>query len=71
MISADQTGVQAAVASTVPSCRAAPGDARQSEYARGGTLADLAAYDVHHARVTGPREPSTGIKPSWPWWTRS
>lgn len=35
----------------------------ESEYARGGTLAYLAAYDVHRAQVTGRCEPSTGIKP--------
>ena len=35
----------------------------ESEYARGGTLAYLAAYDVHHARVMGRCERSTGIKP--------
>ena len=35
----------------------------ESEYARGGTLAYLAAYDVHHARVIGRCEPTTGIKP--------
>jgi transposase len=45
----------------------APGPRRpmraESEYARGGTLAYLAAYDVHRARVMGRCEPSTGIKP--------
>jgi transposase len=35
----------------------------ESEYARCGTLAYLAAYDVHRARVLGRCEPSTGIKP--------
>jgi transposase len=35
----------------------------ESEYARGGTLAYLAAYDVHQARVMGRCEPSTGIQP--------
>jgi hypothetical protein len=35
----------------------------ESEYRRYGTLAYLAAYDVHHARVMGRCEPSTGIKP--------
>lgn len=33
------------------------------EYSRGGTLAYLAAYDVHHARVIGQCAPSTGIAP--------
>lgn len=35
----------------------------ESEYRRHGTLAYLAAYDVHHARVIGHRAPSTGIAP--------
>ena len=35
----------------------------ESEYHRHGTLAYLAAYDVHRARVFGRCEPSTGIKP--------
>ena len=33
------------------------------EYRRGGTLAYLAAYDVHHARVIGTIAPTTGIAP--------
>lgn len=33
------------------------------EYDRGGALAYLAAYDVHHARVFGRCEPRTGIRP--------
>lgn len=35
----------------------------ESEYTRGGTLAYLAAYDVHRARVFGRCEPTTGIVP--------
>ena len=35
----------------------------ESEYRRHGTLAYLAAYDVHHARVIGHRAPTTGIEP--------
>ena len=35
----------------------------ESEYVRCGTLAYLAAYDVHRAQVMGRCEPSTGIKP--------
>src|SRR3984893_483695 len=35
----------------------------ESEYRRHGTLAYLAAYDVHHARVIGHCAPSTGIEP--------
>ena len=33
------------------------------EYRRGGTLAYLAAYDVHHAHVIGHIAPTTGIEP--------
>jgi hypothetical protein len=44
-----------------------PGTARMMrinhEYERGGALAYLAAYDVHHARVFGRCAPSTGIAP--------
>lgn len=35
----------------------------ESEYRRHGTLAYLAAYDVHHARVMGQCAPTTGIEP--------
>ncbi|MFE1408734.1 IS630 family transposase [Streptomyces sp. NPDC058770] len=45
----------------------APGQARATrvnhEYGRGGALAYLAAYDVHHAWVFGRTEPRTGIDP--------
>lgn len=42
-----------------------PGRTRrvEFEYRRGGTLAYLAAYDVHHARVIGRCAPTTGIVP--------
>ena len=44
-----------------------PGKARmmrvEHEYARGGALAYLAAYDVHQANVFGSCAASTGIKP--------
>lgn len=33
------------------------------EYRRGGTLAYLAAWDVHHARLFGRVEEKTGIEP--------
>jgi hypothetical protein len=33
------------------------------EYQRGGTLAYLAAWDVHHARIFGRCEQKTGIEP--------
>jgi hypothetical protein len=35
----------------------------ESEYVRCGTLAYLAAYDVHQAKVMGRCEPTTGINP--------
>ncbi|MFD7283612.1 IS630 family transposase [Streptomyces sp. NPDC059862] len=45
----------------------APGQARamrvNHEYQRGGALAYLAAYDVHHAKVFGRCESKTGIVP--------
>ena len=44
-----------------------PGRARvmrvEHEYDRGGALAYLAAWDVHHARLFGRCEPTTGIEP--------
>lgn len=36
---------------------------REFEYRRGGTLAYLAAYDLHAARVIGHCAPTTGIEP--------
>ncbi len=36
---------------------------QEFEYRRGGTLAYLAAYDVHAARVIGRTAPTTGIEP--------
>lgn len=65
VISADEkTSIQAR-------CRChptlAPGQARAMRvnhtYGRGGALAYLAAYDVHHATVFGRCEPTTGIDP--------
>ncbi len=43
----------------------APGRLRRQEfeYRRGGTLAYLAAYDPHAARVLGRTAPTTGIAP--------
>ena len=65
VLSADEKpGVQARMRVHLP---LPPGPGRamraESEYHRYGTLAYLAAYDVHHARVMGRCEPSTGIKP--------
>jgi transposase len=65
VLSADEKpGVQAR-RRVHPALPAGPGRPMraESEYARGGTLAYLAAYDVHHAKVTGRCEPTTGIKP--------
>lgn len=43
----------------------APGKARrvEFEYERGGTLAYLAAWDVHRAKLFGLCQPTTGIEP--------
>jgi len=65
VLSADEKpGVQARMRLHLP---LPPGPGRamraESEYHRFGTLAYLAAYDVHRARVFGRCEPSTGIKP--------
>jgi hypothetical protein len=65
VLSADEKpGVQARLRIHLP---LPPGQRRavraESEYHRFGTLAYLAAYDVHRARVIGRCEPSTGIKP--------
>ena len=65
VISADEKpGVQARrrIHASVP---AGPGRAQrvEHEYKRGGTLAYLAAYDVHCAQVFGRCEPTTGIVP--------
>jgi transposase len=65
VLSADEKpGVQARMRIHLP---LPPGPGRpvrgESEYRRFGTLAYLAAYDVHRARVFGRCEPSTGIKP--------
>ena len=35
----------------------------EHEYERGGALASLAAWDVHHTRLVGRCEPTTGIAP--------
>ncbi|WP_327092550.1 transposase [Nonomuraea sp. NBC_01738] len=65
VISADEKpGVQARMRIHLPLPPAQGRAIRiESEYHRLGTLAYLAAYDVHRARVMGRCEPSTGIKP--------
>jgi hypothetical protein len=65
VLSADEKpGVQARrrIHASVP---AGPGRAQrvEHEYIRGGTLAYMAAYDVHRAQVIGRCEPTTGIVP--------
>ena len=65
VISADEkTSIQARIRCH-PSLGPAPTrDTRvEHEYDRGGALAYLAAWDVHHARVLGRCEPATGIEP--------
>jgi transposase len=65
VLSADEKpGVQARMR-IHPPLPPGPGRAMraESEYARHGTLAYLAAYDVHRAHVIGRCEPATGIKP--------
>jgi transposase len=65
VISADEKSQLQALHRRHPDLPPAPGrDRRQEfEYRRGGTLAYLAAYDVHQARVIGRTAPTTGIEP--------
>ena len=65
VISADEKSQLQALHRRHPDLPPAPGrDRRQEfEYRRGGTLAYLAAYDVHAARVIGRTAPTTGIEP--------
>jgi transposase len=65
VISADEKSQLQALRRRHPDLPPAPGrDHRQEfEYRRGGTLAYLAAYDVHAARVIGRCAPTTGIEP--------
>src|SRR3954451_19859830 len=65
VISADEKSQLQALRRRHPDLPPAPGrDRRQEfEYRRGGTLAYLAAYDVHAARVIGRTAPTTGIEP--------
>ncbi len=44
---------------------------REFEYVRGGTLAYLAALDVHHATVIGRCAPTNGSSRSASWSQRS
>lgn len=65
VLSADEKSQLQALRRRHPDLPPAPGrDRRQEfEYRRGGTLAYLAAYDVHAARVLGHCAPTTGIAP--------
>ena len=65
VISADEKSQLQALRRRHPGLPPAPGRIRRQEfeYRRGGTLAYLAAYDVHHARVIGRCAPTTGIEP--------
>ena len=65
VLSADEKSQLQALHRRHPDLPPAPGrDRRQEfEYRRGGTLAYLAAYDVHAARVIGRTAPTTGIDP--------
>ncbi len=65
VISADEKSQLQALARRHQSLAPAPGRAMRTEfdYSRGGTLAYLAAWDVHHARVFGRCEAKTGIEP--------
>jgi transposase len=65
VLSADEKSQLQALRRRHPDLPPAPGRARRQEfeYRRGGTLAYLAAYDVHAARVIGRTAPTTGIDP--------
>lgn len=65
VISADEKSQLQALRRRHPDLPPGPGRVRRQEfeYRRGGTLAYLAAYDVHHAHVIGRCAPSTGIDP--------
>ena len=65
VISADEKSQLQALHRRHPDLPAGPGRTRrvEFEYRRGGTLAYLAGYDVHHANVIGTIAASTGIVP--------
>jgi len=65
VISADEKSQLQALRRRHPDLPPAPERIRREEfeYRRGGTLAYLAAYDVHAARVIGRTAPTTGIEP--------
>jgi hypothetical protein len=65
VISADEKSQLQALRRRHPGLPPAPGRVRRQEfeYHREGTLAYLAGYDVHHARVIGRCAATTGIEP--------
>ena len=65
VISADEKSQLQALRRCHPGLPAGPRRVRrvEFEYERGGTLAYMAAYDVHHARLIGTVAPKTGIEP--------
>jgi transposase len=65
VISADEKSQLQALRRRHPDLPPAPARVRRQEfeYRRGGTLAYLAAYDVHRAQVFGRCAPTTGIVP--------
>jgi transposase len=65
VISADEKSQLQALRRRHPGLPPAPGRVRRQEfeYRREGTLAYLAGYDVHHARVIGHCAATTGIEP--------
>ena len=65
VISADEKSQLQALARRHDSLAPTPRQAMRNEfeYRRGGTLAYLAAWDVHHARLFGRTEAKTGIEP--------
>jgi transposase len=65
VLSADEKSQLQALHRRHPDLPPAPRRIRRQEfeYRRGGTLAYLAAYDVHAARVIGRTAPTTGIEP--------
>ncbi len=65
VVSADeQTSIQARIRNhrTTPTAPSRPTRV-EHEYTRGGSLAYLAAWDVHRAKVFGRCEPTSGIEP--------
>jgi hypothetical protein len=65
VVCADEKSQLQALARRHATVPAAPGRPAlvEFEYKRGGTLAYMAAWDVHHARLFGRCEPKTGIEP--------